>query len=59
MLSLYPSVSRLQVRFDVREEASPIIATSPSLKITFEPTGDPRLVRTHRCNCDELGRILG
>ena len=39
MLSLYPSVTRLQVCFDVSEEASPVIATSPSLKITFGPQG--------------------
>jgi hypothetical protein len=53
MHSLYPSVSHLQVCFDVREDAGPVIVTSPTLKITFGPTGGPRLVRRHR-NCDEL-----
>ena len=58
MLSLYPSVSRRQVCFDVREEASPVIATSPAVKITFGPTAGPRLVRRHR-NCDELKEYYG
>ncbi|NP_001134428.1 PHD finger protein 21A [Salmo salar] len=41
------ALSEKQVCFDVREEASSIIATSPALKITFGPTGGQRLARRH------------